>query len=271
MMLMEKPISDWIVELTEVSFKYNGARALESVGFQIERGQVFGIVGPNGGGKTTLLKLIAGLLIPETGRITFNFRKSASGSSHIGYMPQHATVNWKFPIKVGDVIMMGLYGELGLIKRPGAREKDAAREAARRMGIEELMDRHISELSGGQQQRAFIARALSARPELLLLDEPAANMDSASQDLLYNLLEELRDELELTILLVTHDMGVVPKICNQVACVNRIVEVHDKPTNLTCPITTDYLGTQKEFFLHGNFPHRMVERRGDKPDHGHEH
>jgi zinc transport system ATP-binding protein len=262
-----------IVVLENVSFNYGAARVLEEVNVGIDRGQVFGIVGPNGGGKTTLLKLVADLLKPDSGTIKYNL-KSQDKTLRIGYMPQHATVNWSFPVKVGDVILMGMYGELGMFHRPGRRERELARDAAKRMGIENLFDRHIAELSGGQQQRAFIARALAAKPELLLLDEPAANMDAASQDMLYNQLEELRDKLGLTILLVTHDMGVVPKICNQVACVNLRVETHEKPENLTCPITGDYLGTEKELLFHGNLPHRMVKRvegGPELPEHGHRH
>ncbi|MFA6449670.1 MAG: metal ABC transporter ATP-binding protein [bacterium] len=262
-----------IVTLENVSFGYGASPALEGVNIHIERGQVFGIVGPNGGGKTTLLKLVADLIKPSSGKITFNL-KSGDKNPRIGYMPQYASVNWSFPVKVSDVILMGLYGELGMFHRPGRRERELAHESAQRIGIDELINRHISELSGGQQQRVFIARALAAKPEILLLDEPAANMDAAAQDMLYNQLEKLRDELGLTVLLVTHDMGVVPKICNQVACVNRIVEVHDKPENLTCPITKDYLGTQKEILLHGDFPHRMVRRDEGGPErtgHRHEH
>jgi ABC-type Mn2+/Zn2+ transport system ATPase subunit len=255
-----------VVKIDDVSFSYGDMPVLEDVNIEIERGQVFGIVGPNGGGKTTLLKIVADLLKPDSGKITYNL-KEAGKTPAIEYMPQLAAVNWTFPIKVSDVILMGLYGDIGMFRRPGRKERELVREATHRMGIENLAGRHISELSGGQKQRVFIARALAAKPELLLLDEPAANMDASSQDMLYKQLEELRDELGLTILLVTHDMGVVPKICNQVACVNRRVDVHDKPGNLTCPITEDFLGTQKEIFLHGDFPHRMVKRGEGEPGH----
>lgn len=258
-------MGDPIITFENVSYSYGETRALEDVSIHIERGQVFGIVGPNGGGKTTLLKLVAELIKQDTGKITFNLKKSGDGT-RIGYMPQFALVNWNFPVKVSDVILMGLYGDLGLFRKPGRKQIELAHDSARRMGIDQLLNRHIAELSGGQRQRVFIARALASKPEMLLLDEPAANMDSASQDMLFNLIGELRDDLGLTILLVTHDMGVVPKICNQVACVNRGVIVHDKPDHLTCPVIDDYLGSEKEIFLHGKYPHRMVMRKDGEPD-----
>jgi len=250
---------DSILSVKDVSFYYGDLKILDSVNAEVERGHVFGIVGPNGGGKSTLLKIIAGLLKPAGGSVSFDFRNGVGRS--IGYMPQHASVNWKFPIKVLDVIMMGSYGELGLVRRPGRREREVARRAAERMGVEKFMGRHISELSGGQQQRVFIARALASEPELLLLDEPASNIDSESQDRLYELIEQLRDELGLTIMIVTHDLMVIPKICKQVACVNRQVYVHDRPDNITCPVSDEYLGDHKEIFLHGEIPHRVVRRK----------
>jgi ABC-type Mn2+/Zn2+ transport system ATPase subunit len=256
-------LSDAIVRVKGVSYIYEGAAApaLEGVNMHVERGQVFGMVGPNGGGKSTLLKLIAGLIKPGEGDIEFEFSRSVKGRG-VGYMPQHASANWRFPIKVIDVILMGMYGELGIMKRAGAKERAAAMEAAEIMEVGDLGSRHISELSGGQRQRVFIARALAAKPELLLLDEPAAGMDAHSQDSFYALIERLREELGLTIVIVTHDMGVIPRVCNQVACVNVNVVVHDKPERLTCPVTEVFIGEHKEIFLHGDIPHRVV-RRGE--------
>jgi len=264
----EFELTEHIVKIRGLNFSYGDVPALEDVDMDIQRGHVFGMVGPNGGGKTTLLKLLAGLLRPDSGKIEFSFRNPNNGNG-IGYMPQAAAVNLNFPIKVADVIMMGLFGRIGPLRRPGAADRRAATDAAKRMGVAELMGRHISELSGGQRQRVFIARAIAANPELLLLDEPAANMDPASQDRLYDLLAELRDGLGLTIVLVTHDMAVIPKICKQVACVNRRAIVHDEPEPAACPITTEYLGTGKEIFLHGNFPHRMVPHSDDGQEHRH--
>ena len=243
------------------TFHYVGAAspAIADVRVEIERGQVFGVVGPNGGGKSTLLKLIAGLLKPDAGTIRLELKRPGAG---VGYMPQHTAANLRFPIKVMDVILMGTYGELGALKRAGARERSLAADAARVLEIDGLASRHISELSGGQRRRVFVARAIAAKPELLLLDEPAAGMDAHSQDIFYELIERLRDELGLTIVIVTHDMGVIPRVCNQVACVNVRVEVHDKPDNLACPVTHDFLGAQKEFFVHGDIPHRVVRRGG---------
>ncbi|HPN93860.1 MAG: High-affinity zinc uptake system ATP-binding protein ZnuC [bacterium ADurb.Bin236] len=257
-------MSDAIVKAKGISFSYDGAAtpAIAGVSMDVERGQVFGMVGPNGGGKSTLLKLVAGLIKPEEGQIEFDFRRSANGRG-VGYMPQHASANWRFPIKVIDVILMGMYGELGMMKRVGASERAAAAEAAEIMEVGDMSSRHISELSGGQRQRVFIARALAAKPELLLLDEPAAGMDAHSQDSFYALIERLRDDLGLTIIIVTHDMGVIPRVCNQVACVNVNVVVHDKPERLTCPVTEGFIGEHKEIFLHGDIPHRVVRRGGE--------
>ena len=213
-----------VIEIDHVSFSYEGLHALEEVNFTVHERDFISIVGPNAGGKTTLMKLILGLLKPSRGTVRVFGQPPAKTRSRIGYMPQHASLDPFFPVSVLDVVLMGRLGNghtFGLFRR---NDREAAMEALREVEMYPFRQRSFSTLSGGQRQRVLIARALTSRPELLLLDEPTSNIDIAVETELYELLKRLNERI--TILLVTHDLGFVSKYVKSVACVNRKVVVH---------------------------------------------
>ena len=213
--------SQTIVELSHVSFGYeSGVPALEDVTFRIERGRSGCIVGPNGGGKSTLMRLLLGLLTPQQGEIRVFGRAPVAARPLIGYMPQYHQLDAAFPVTVFEVVLMGRMRR-GFWGRYTAADREAARGALREMGIPELAPRRFSELSGGQRQRVLIARALA----LLLLDEPTANIDPGAEEQFYGTLDVLRRRM--TVLTVSHDLGFVNREIDLVICVNRRVTVHE--------------------------------------------
>ncbi len=221
--MTEKPV----VELRDVSFAYDGVPVLKDVNVSIGRHESVCIVGPNGGGKTTLLKLILGLLKPDAGRVRVFGEAPRRTRLRIGYMPQHVHHDPKFPVTVTDVVLMGRLGQSGLLGWLGwygEADRRAAAEALAEVGMEDFARRPYAVLSGGQRQRVLIARALCCRPELLLLDEPTANVDTAMEARLIEVLRELNKRM--TIVIVSHDLGFVSSMVRRVICVNRRVVVH---------------------------------------------
>lgn len=219
-----------IIELEDVSFSYDGVTVLENVNLTIRERDFLSIVGPNAGGKTTMMKIMLGLLKPSTGIVRVFGQPPAKTRSRIGYMPQHASLDPLFPVSVLDVVLMGRLGNgnrFGLFRR---KDHDSALKALREVEMHEFTRRSFSELSGGQQQRVLIARALASDPDLLLLDEPTSNIDMAVETELYEILKQLNEKI--TIVLVTHDLGFVSQYVKSVACVNRRVVVH--PTSEIC-------------------------------------
>jgi zinc transport system ATP-binding protein len=211
------------VAVENVSFAYNKIPILEQVDLVVDRGEFVTIVGPNGGGKTTLLKLMLGLLHPDRGTIRILGERPEKACMRIGYMPQHVFLDVKFPVTVMDVVLLGRIG-----RRIGGRYSRKDREMAQRaldeVQLSHLSDTLFSEISGGQRQRALIARALCIDPVLLLLDEPTANIDPGVEQ---NLLEILQDlNKRMTIIMVSHDVGFVSKVVERVVCVNRRVVIH---------------------------------------------
>ena len=214
-----------IVELSDVWFGYEpGVPALEGVNFKIERGRSGCIVGPNGGGKSTLMRLLLGLLTPQKGKIRVFGTTPVAARPHIGYMPQYHQLDAAFPVTVFEVVLMGRMRK-GFWGRYAAADREAAYRALEEMGIPELASRSFSELSGGQRQRVLIARALASEPELLLLDEPTATIDPGAEEQFYATLDVLRKRM--TVLTVSHDLGFVNREIDLVICVNRRVTVHE--------------------------------------------
>lgn len=213
-----------VIQLEHVSFGYNGYRVLEDVSLTIYERDFLCIVGPNAGGKTTLLKLILGLLKPGSGTVRVFGQSPVKTRSRMGYMPQHASLDPLFPVSVMDVVLMGKLGngnKFGLFRKS---DREAAMEALARVELCDIRKRAFSDLSGGQRQRVLIARALVSDPEILLLDEPTANVDAAVETGFYELLSQLNEKM--TVALVTHDLGFVSHYVKGVACVNRRVVVH---------------------------------------------
>ncbi len=214
-------MAEAVVELSGVSFAYNHIPVLQHVEMRVERGQFFSITGPNGGGKTTLLRIILGLLRPTAGEVRVLGGSPESARRRIGYVPQNPQHDSHFPVTVGEVVAMGR-----LTWRVGSyspRDRRAAEESLAEVGMAGLADRAFSELSGGQRQRVLIARALAGAPEILILDEPTSHVDVSVGKKLSALLKELNRRM--TIIMVTHDMGFVYDMISNVACVNRSVVV----------------------------------------------
>ncbi|RJX28773.1 MAG: ABC transporter ATP-binding protein [Desulfarculus sp.] len=213
-----------LIALDRVSFGYNGHPVLSEVSLEVAAGEFLALVGPNGGGKTTLLKLILGLLMPQQGRVLVFGRPPAKARGRMGYLPQHAYLDPSFPVTVLEVVLMGRLGPragLGLWSRG---DRQAALQALEQVQAAHLAGRGFAELSGGQRQRVLIARALAASPELLLLDEPTAGVDPRGEEDVLGLLAALQPRV--TVLMVTHDLHFVSAYVNQVVCVNRRVALH---------------------------------------------
>lgn len=252
------------IELEHVYVAYGQQLALEDIDLQVRRGEFVGVLGPNGSGKSTLLKVILGLVKPLKGTVKlFGKPREELGElgRRIGYVPQVVDIDQRFPVPVWDVVMMGRYGQIGLFRQPGPKDREAARRAMERVGIQDLAQRQIGQLSGGQRQRVLVARALAMEPELLLLDEPTTGIDIATQEGFYELLADLHKSLQLTILMVSHDVGVVSQYVDQVACLNRRLIVHGRPEEVDGQALLGCLyGKEAMFFGHGEVPHIVVEK-----------
>ena len=212
------------ITFENVSFSYNSHRVLEDIDLQLAEKDFAGIIGPNGGGKTTMLRLILGFLQPVQGRVTVLGKPPARARRFISYVPQYATMDKDFPIRVRDVVAMGLV--TGGSFFPWRRKEMFRRvdEALESVGMPELAGFQFGELSGGQRQRCLVARAIVSRPRILLLDEPTASVDSSAEKDIFELLHSFNSEM--TILLVSHDLGFVSSYINKVVCVNRRLVSH---------------------------------------------
>jgi len=227
---MEQTIpGETVVKLTDVSFQYDEKVVLDQVTFSLDRGDFVGIVGPNGSGKSTLMKLILGLLSPTKGTVEL-FGQPLSKFrdwSRIGYVAQQVAHGaGGFPATVREVVASGLVGKVGLFRRLKSHHHEKVRDVVERVGLTAKLDQRIGSLSGGQLQRVFIARALVAEPELLILDEPTVGVDQESIEQFYTLLRSLKEESGLTMMIVSHDVGVMSQWVNKVACVQQRIHFH---------------------------------------------
>lgn len=218
--------TDHDIILENVSFAYKQSNILEDVTLFIHKGEFASIVGPNGGGKTTLLKLILGLLKPDKGKISIFGKPPEQARQKIGYMPQYVPLDMNFPATVMDVVLMGRLAKKTLWF--STKDRSEALAAIDEVGMDGFAGKGFNELSGGQRQRILIARALCSRPAILLLDEPTANVDHETEINLFSILQTLNSKM--TILVVSHDLGFVSKYVKSVICVNRKVVIH--PTTL---------------------------------------
>lgn len=224
-----------LIHVEDVSFGYNNELVLDTIHLDVKRGEFLGIIGPNGGGKTTLLRLMLGLLKPKSGTVSLfgepmsRFRQW----SRIGYVPQRATqLDANFPMTVEEVVSLGRVAKAGWLRRFSGKDRQAMLQALDEVGMQEFRARRITDLSGGQQQRVFIARALASEPEVLLLDEPTTGVDIEAQEKFYQLLADLNTRLGLTLVMVSHDIESVVNEVTRVACLNKRLVYHGDPVAL---------------------------------------
>lgn len=245
------------LEFDHVWAGYEREDILKDITFSVAEGEFLGIIGPNGGGKTTLLKVILGLLKPRSGTVSI-FGCSPSQAHHlIGYIPQYLNYDKQFPISVWDVVLMGRLGKLGPRPFYTKRDRERAMEALRQVKMDEFRDRPLSQLSGGQQQRVLIARALCTEPKLILLDEPTASVDKKVGQGIYEIFRELNEEA--TIILVTHDIGVLSAYVKKVGCLNKYFIYHDSK-ELTPEMIEAAYECPVDLIAHG-VPHRVFSQR----------
>ena len=213
-----------VVKVSHVSFSYHGIPVLEDVHFTIPERSFISIVGPNAGGKTTLLKLMLGLLRPSQGTIEVLGMPPVKARALIGYMPQQVQLDLQFPVSVLDVVLMGRLGQGRRIGPYSRTDRAIALDALLKLEMQDLAGRPFMALSGGQRQRVLIARALASEPQMLFLDEPTANVDMVVETELFELLHEMSKTI--TVVVVSHDLGFVSHYVQSVVCVNRRVMVH---------------------------------------------
>lgn len=244
-----------IVKLEDVWVHFDGVPVLEEVNLSINQHDFLGIIGPNGGGKTTLLKVILGLLKPSRGKVTVLGHTAEEGRKFVGYVPQYSLFDHEFPVSVRGVVLMGRLGHKKPFRGYSEADKKLAHDSLETVEMLDFKDAQIGKLSGGQQQRVFIARALVAEPKLLLLDEPMASVDSPMQTEFYELFEKLRPRM--AIVLVSHDISAVSIYMDKIACLNRRLFYHnskeitaeDLEATYQCPV---------EIIAHG-VPHRVLK------------
>lgn len=205
-----------------ITVSYNGPPALNDISFQVPQGTRVAVVGPNGAGKSTLFKALVGLMPLKQGKILIHGLALGVHKECVAYVPQREEVDWKFPVTVSDVVMMGRFGNLGWLNRPGKYDRAVVARCLEQMSIAHLTREPIGELSGGQQQRVFLARALAQEPHILLMDEPFTSVDVSTQEATLELLDQLREE-RVTLMVSTHDLNLAMKRFDQVLLINRRV------------------------------------------------
>lgn len=253
------PAENIAIHIENLSVAYRNAVALTNVCLDVVEGEFLGIIGPNGGGKTTLLKSILGLVPVRSGKISV-FGAGKHTPRGIGYVPQSSSVDRAFPISVLEVVLTSfLEGPIHPFFRYRPEHRKRAMELLEKVGIAELAQRQISQLSGGEFQRLLIARALGSSPKILLLDEPTASVDPSSREHIYELLAELNKEI--TILLVTHDMMAVSSQVTSIACLNHTLIYHGEP-ELTEDTVSQMYGCPVDLIAHG-VPHRVLGGHDD--------
>ncbi|MBN2653907.1 MAG: metal ABC transporter ATP-binding protein [Nitrospirae bacterium] len=219
------------VEIKNLTTVLNGIEVIKNINLTLEQGKFLGIVGPNGCGKTTLLRTIIGSATPLSGSVTvFGMTPKEAVKAHIfGYLPQNQNIINNFPARSMDVVLMGLYGQLGLFRWPTKKHKQKAYEMLDILGMSGLGNATFSKLSGGQKQRISIARALINNPKLLILDEPSTGIDMVGQTDFYQLLKELQNQIGLSIIMVSHDIGAITTFVDEIACINKTLYYHGNP------------------------------------------
>ncbi|WP_299234999.1 ABC transporter ATP-binding protein [uncultured Bacteroides sp.] len=250
-----------IIKIENLSAGYENKTVLHDINLEIAEKDFLGIIGPNGGGKTTLMKVILGLLEPTEGKITYYDNGTPTERLEIGYLPQYNSIDKKFPISVYEVILSGLNRQKNLFRRFTKEHHERVKKTISMMGLEGMENKPIGQLSGGQMQRALLGRAIVSDPKAIILDEPNTYIDKRFEARLYSLLEEINKER--TIILVSHDIGSVLQNVKSIACVNGTLDYHPQSEvsaewieeKLQCPI---------ELLGHGELPHRVLKKHNHK-------
>ena len=244
-----------ILEIKNVSAGYEEEIILHDINLVVNDNDFIGIIGPNGGGKTTLLKVILGLIRPYKGSVTFFKGNNGKPEAFIGYLPQINQIDSRFPIRVIDVVLSGLMSREGIFGRYSGEQKKRAEELLEQLGIFGLRKKNIGELSGGQLQRVYLCRAIISKPRLLMLDEPNTFVDTRFETDFFGTLKELNSEM--AIIVVSHDIGTISWYVKTIACVNRNLHYH--PSNI---ITQEQLASYDcpiQIITHGDVPHTVLE------------
>lgn len=232
-----------VVELRDMYFAYNDKVILENINLSVERGEFMALIGPNGSGKSTLVKLVLGLLQPTQGQVLL-YGASVNKFKEwyrVGYVPQKAALTSKFPATVKEVVATGRFGRVGLGHRLRQDDWKSIEEALEMVGLISLQHCPLVELSGGQQQRAFIARALASSPDILILDEPQVGLDDRYVYDFYRLLQQLNKEQNITIIMVSHDVGAIGSWVDRIACLNRKLVCQGSPHDILTPYNLNHI------------------------------
>lgn len=241
------------INIENLWFRYEKDTILEDINLQVEEGDFVGLIGPNGGGKTTLLKALLGLVKPQQGRIQILNRSLEQGRRYVGYVPQWLEFDRDFPVRVLDVVKMGRLGRGKIFRRYNAQDESIVNQCLDRVGLTSFGDRPLAALSGGQRQRVYIARALASQPQILLLDEPTANVDTKAQHSIYELLADLNQNI--TIIMISHDLGAISRYVKTVGCLNRYLHYHRDRVITPAMIEATYQ-CPVDLIAHG-VPHRV--------------
>jgi zinc transport system ATP-binding protein len=242
-----------VIDVRDVTFGYGREVVLDHVSLQILPRDFLAVIGPNGGGKTTLIKVILGLLRPWSGEVIVRTPRNHRGG--LGYVPQFSTFDRSFPLRVRDVILMGKLGRRGLVRRYTREDREDVDRILKRLKLEDVASAHVAGISGGQLQRVLIARALAGDPEALFLDEPTASIDAESREVLREILEELNQRIPVVV--VTHDITSLSPMANRIACINRRLFYHG--AEIDQEALEEVYGCPVELVAHG-VAHRVLHQ-----------
>ena len=243
---------DPVIQFQDVSYTYDSRPVLQDISLDVRQGEFLGVVGPNGGGKTTLLKLMLGLLTPDTGSIRVLGDNPRNSRERIGYVTQFARFARDFPISVEETVLQGRLGRTGLIGRYTREDRRICEKAMVEAAVEKLRSRTVGTLSGGELQRTLIARALACEPEILLLDEPTSNIDMRGEQDIFDLLHQLNERM--TVIVVSHDIAFISTFVHRIACLNRTLVCH-QPDAVTGDVIRDMYGEDVGIIHHHHDTH----------------
>lgn len=256
------------LEVLAVSLAYNGVPVLDKLSFSVPHGERVAVVGPNGAGKSTLFKALAGLMAVKEGQIRIHGKPLGTHQDCVAYIPQKEEVDWRFPVTVEDVVLMGRFGRVGWLRPPSKVDREVVRLCMDQMKILQLAQRPIGELSGGQQQRVFLARAMAQEPHILLMDEPFSGIDVTTQEILFNLLDGLREQ-KVTVMVSTHDLNMAAERFDRILLLKKKLIAYGTAQEVFVPDFIREAFGEQVLFMDGV---AVVDHccPGDEHDHLHE-